>query len=218
MPPSLLVVVGLVVALVAGGLLVARLLGADTDDGSVSAPTVTSTPEASTSWRTAESGARASQTPDADTAPTSAATWITISSAGLEDEPLSPEGLAPDGTINPQQGSVIWFTGNDRVEPGHPGTSVIAGHVTWEKVPDVFYQLPQVEVGDTVEVGYADGTSRTFTVTSAGIEDKQSLARSRTVWGEQPDTPRLAIITCDDELGFLDDGHAVANFVVIAEA
>ncbi|MGD8200524.1 class F sortase [Ornithinimicrobium sp. W1679] len=142
--------------------------------------------------------------------------WIRIASGGV-DGAIVPQGLAPDGTINPGRNEIIWFTGNGRVRPGDVGTSVVAAHVTWEGAPDAFAQLPSVGAGDVVEVGYADGSTRSFTVTSTSAVDKDALARSLTVWGGHPDVPRLAIITCDPVLGYQADGHTEANFVVIAE-
>ena len=46
---------------------------------------------------------------------------------------------------------------------------------------------------------------------------KQALTTDQAVWGANSSESRLAIITCDDALGFRGDGHRVANFVVIAE-
>ena len=77
-----------------------------------------------------------------------------------------------------------------------------------------YMQVPWEEDGELEEpTEPEEPTPRT----SASAVDKQELARSRAVWGEQPSTPRLAIITCDDAFGYLDDGHTAANFVVIAE-
>ena len=66
-------------------------------------------------------------------------------------------------------------------------------------------------------MGYTDGSSSSFTVTSTAAVDKDQLARSLSVWGPHPDRPRLAIITCDPAFGYQADGHTEANFVVIAE-
>lgn len=212
-PPLLLVLVGLLVAVVAGVFLVLQLQGGQADTLAVSTPTPTAA--------SAPSPEAAAVT---TTEPTSAATteagepaWIRIASGGV-DGPIVPQGLAADGTINPGRDEIIWFTGNDRVAPGEVGTAVIAAHVTWEGRPDAFVDLPSVSLGDEVEVGYDDGTVRTFTVTEAVPVGKEQLARSLTVWGEHPDRPRLAIITCDETQGVLPDGHTAANFVVIAEA
>ncbi|WP_289019404.1 class F sortase [uncultured Ornithinimicrobium sp.] len=266
-PPLVLVVGGLLVALVAGVLLVSTLLRdgqtpvASTTPPVTSAATVPSEDAQATSTtdtgegRTASAGEpatappgapvpspgihgwSASGDPGADARPTatgssSAAStaaravsadrpvgepaWIRIASAGV-DGSIVPQGLAADGTINPGRNEIIWFTGNGRVSPGQVGTSVIAAHVTWEGAPDAFAQLPSVGPGDVVEVGYADGSTRSFTVRSTAAVDKDALARSLAVWGGHPDVPRLAIITCDPVMGYQADGHTQANFVVIAE-
>lgn len=204
-------------ALVAIVALVLQLRGAG--EGEVSAPT-TSTAATSTPTPAAPSTARRSWTPS-DAPSNSASTVgepvsITIESGGV-DSPLVPQGLAPDGTINPGRNEVIWFTGSDRVSPGQVGTAVIAAHVTWEGQPDAFISLPEVAVGDEITVGYDDGSTMTFTVTQTSAVDKEQLARSLSVWGPHPDRPRLAIITCDPVLGYQSDGHTAANFVVIAE-
>ena len=154
--------------------------------------------------------------PSAATTGLAAPTSIRIE-GGDVDGPLVPEGLSPDGTINPGRNQVVWFTGGDRVAPGETGTAVVAAHVTWEGAPDAFARLPEVEVGAVVTIGYDDGSSRSFTVTETAAVAKEDLARSLTVWGPHPRTPRLAIITCDPALGFGADGHTEANFVVIAE-
>ena len=39
----------------------------------------------------------------------------------------------------------------------------------------------------------------------------------RQVWGRNDDTRRIVLITCDDRLGFREDGHRTANFVAVAE-
>lgn len=233
-PPSFLIAGGVLVALVAIVLLVLQLRGgADEVTSPTPGPTVTSAPRTVTpteaSTTTAEptteepteetTSAAAVTTPEPTTEAAQgqvAPSWITIAAGGV-DGALTAQGLAADGTINPGRNQVIWFTGSNRVQPGQVGTAVIAAHVTWEGAPDAFINLPNVGVGDTVTVGYTDGTSRSFTVTETAAVDKEALARSLTVWGPHPDRPRLAIITCDPALGYQSDGHTEANFVVIAE-
>ncbi|MCA1784113.1 MAG: class F sortase [Intrasporangiaceae bacterium] len=129
---------------------------------------------------------------------------------------LHAEGLR-DGKINPPAGTVMWFTGYDRVAPGSVGTSVIAGHVVAGGRSDVFADLSRVRVGDRVELADTDGTTSTFRVVRAGVVDKDDLTRDQTVWGSNSSVRRLAIVTCDDAFGFRGDGHRVANYVVIAE-
>ncbi|MGA8047659.1 MAG: class F sortase, partial [Dermatophilaceae bacterium] len=140
---------------------------------------------------------------------------LRIPGIDLEAE-LHSEGLR-DGKVNPPAGSVMWFTGLDRVAPGEVGTSVIAGHVVAGGNPDRFAELAQVEVGDEVQVTTPDGEPATFTVVRAGVVDKDDLTTDQAVWGANTSVRRLALITCDDAFGFRDDGHRVANYVVIAE-
>lgn len=232
-PPLLLVVGGVLLTLVAVVALVLQLRGEEPSAAGTAPPVATSSPATPSQdagvGTSGPAAPTAGQSPSTTSAPTATSggenaggqtagepTWLTISSADV-DGPIVPQGLAADGTINPGRDEVIWFTGGDRVAPGQVGTAVIAGHVTWEGAPDAFADLPSVGVGDVVTVGYEDGTSGSFTVTSATAVDKDALARSLTVWGPHPDRPRLAIITCDPVLGYQADGHTQANWVVIAE-
>lgn len=146
-----------------------------------------------------------------------APSWVTVESAGLDREPINPEGLTPQGTIDPAPGDAIWHVGSGRVVPGQVGTAVIAGHVVYDDEPDVFYDLPEVTEGDIVTVGYGNGETREFVITQTQQMSKEGLQRAPSVWGNQKDVARIALITCDDSLGFRSDGHSRANFVAIAE-
>ena len=54
-------------------------------------------------------------------------------------------------------------------------------------------------------------------ITQTQQMSKEGLQRAPAVWGNQKDVARIALITCDDSLGFRSDGHSRANFVAIAE-
>lgn len=149
-------------------------------------------------------------------ASTSRAVWIALPSLGIRSR-LHPDGLSANGTISPPAGHVIWFTGYGRVMPGRVGTSVVAGHVVADGKPDVFNRLPDLARGSTVRVGYADGAVLTMKVVRTAIVNKTQLQRDPDVWGNNGTTRRIALITCDDAMGFRSDGHRVANFVAIAE-
>lgn len=232
-PSTVLIVAGLLIALLASIFLFFQLRD---DSPSTAAPPTTSpratedaapatsdAPQATTSAPGSDdhsdddSDEPTTDDPEPYAAPTSDPAWIRISTGGVDGE-IIPQGLAADGTINPGRNEIIWFTGYDRVSPGQIGTSVIAAHVTWEGAPDAFVDLPEVGLGDTVEIGYADGETLTFTVNEAYPIDKDDLSRSVSVWGDHPDHPRLAIITCDETQGYEADGHTSANYVLIAEA
>lgn len=140
---------------------------------------------------------------------------LSIPAVGLST-PLAAQGLR-GGKVNPAAGEVIWFTGYDRVSPGATGTSVVAGHVVNRSGPDEFAALEQLEKGDGVVVSYAGGERLRFEVTRTDIVDKDALTTEPAVWGDNSDTRRIVLVTCDDELGFREDGHREANFVAVAE-
>lgn len=54
-------------------------------------------------------------------------------------------------------------------------------------------------------------------MTSTDIIDKDELTTRKEVWGANKDTRRVVLVTCDDKLGFREDGHRTANFVAVAE-
>ena len=140
---------------------------------------------------------------------------IKISSIGLERRMIGM-GVSSNGTINPPKGKVIWFQGFGRVRPGAVGTAVIAGHVAKGDEPDTFSRLSRVDVGDTIQI-VDGGKTKTYRVNRASAIDKTKVTTDKAVWGTNTSHSRLAIITCDDALGYRSDGHRVANFVLIAD-
>ena len=78
--------------------------------------------------------------------------------------------------------------------PGALGPAVIAGHVTWDQAPAVFYRLERLQRGDVVNVTRADGRTAVFSV--KGVE---TYAKARfptdTVFGTI-DHAGLRLITC----------------------
>ena len=191
--------------------------GSDTTPGAAGSPTgnapdpdVTVTPTADDEQSTT---ARDAGIEAADAK--ASGTRLSIPAVGLSTS-IGPQGLR-GGKVNPAPGEVIWFTGYDRVRPGATGTSVIAGHVINRQGPDEFAALEQLEKGDGVVIGYPGGTKLRFEVTSTDIVDKDELTRSEEVWGDNTDSRRIVLVTCDDELGFREDGHRSANFVAVAE-
>ena len=214
--------VGALVAIV-GAVLVLLWIQRGADAASETSASATSMPTASpTSPPTATPTQTSTATPTETAEPPAAAsppatTGVSLRIPGIDLEAdLHAEGLR-DGKINPPAGTVMWFTGYERVAPGDVGTSVIAGHVVAGGRPDAFADLSDVSVGDRVELAEEDGSTSTFTVVRAGVVDKDDLTTDQDVWGANTSVRRLAIVTCDDAYGFRDDGHRVANYVVIAE-
>jgi len=85
-----------------------------------------------------------------------------------------------------------WFSPSPA--PGVPGASVIAGHVTWDREPAVFFELGRLQRGDTIKVDRADGTTATFVVQRTGTFPKTGFP-TRAVY-RHIDYPGLRLITC----------------------
>lgn len=104
-----------------------------------------------------------------------------------------------------------WFAPSP--PPGIPGATVIAGHVTWDQEPMVFFRLGDLRRGDRVEVEREDGVTVAYEVTRIGTFPKESFP-TKAVY-DQPDRSELRLITCG---GGYDDasGRYLANVIVWA--
>jgi sortase (surface protein transpeptidase) len=98
--------------------------------------------------------------------------------------------------------------------PGALGPAVIAGHVTWNGAPEVFYRLSTMRRGDQVSVTRKDGKTAVFTVTRVAQFSKSRFP-TREVYG-QIDHAGLRLITCG---GTYDAarGKYLDNVVVFAK-
>ena len=85
-----------------------------------------------------------------------------------------------------------WFTGGPA--PGAVGPAVIAGHVTWNGAPEVFYSLSTLRRGDRVTVAREDGKTAVFTVGRVARFSKSQFP-SQAVYGAI-DHAGLRLITC----------------------
>jgi len=85
-----------------------------------------------------------------------------------------------------------WFSRGPA--PGALGPAVIAGHVSWNGTPGVFYRLGKLRRGDRVVVSREDGTSAVFVVEKLSRYDKTRFP-VRTVYGAI-DHAGLRLITC----------------------
>ena len=85
-----------------------------------------------------------------------------------------------------------WYTPGP--SPGALGPAVIAGHVTWNRLPAVFSGLANLEPGDTVVVRRADGQDAVFRVQRVARFAKAEFP-TRAVFGVI-DHAGLRLITC----------------------
>jgi hypothetical protein len=92
---------------------------------------------------------------------------ISIPRIGVQSR-LVDLGLDADGAMEVPQDPARagWFTGGPA--PGALGPAVIAGHVTWNGAPEVFYRLGTMRRGDQVTVTRKDGKTAVFTVSRVG--------------------------------------------------
>ena len=140
-------------------------------------------------------------------------TSVSIPSLGVTSSVIDL-GLQPDDTMEvPQDAtSTGWFTGSPT--PGELGPAVLAGHVTWDKKPAVFFELGSMRDGQRVEVSRADGSTAVFEVTDVGQYPKTDFPTDE-VYGEV-DHAALRLITCGGHFDG-ETGHHVDNVVVYAE-
>ena len=103
-------------------------------------------------------------------------------------------GLDADGAMEVPRdpGRAGWFSRG--AAPGALGPAVIAGHVTWNGTPGVFYRLDTLRRGDSIAVSREDGTSAVFVVERVARYAKTRFP-VRTVYGAI-DHAGLRLITC----------------------
>lgn len=104
-------------------------------------------------------------------------------------------GLLKDGSLQvpPSAFPAGWYSGSP--SPGELGPSIIAGHIDWNG-PGVFYRLNRMKLGDQIQIGRADGTTATFTVTRIAAFLKSKFP-TNAVYGDL-NYPGLRLITCGD--------------------
>ena len=81
-----------------------------------------------------------------------------------------------------------------RSVPGAVGPAVIVGHVDGPDGPAVFFDLPEAEPGDTVEVVLDDDLEVTYEVDRVEVHPKEAFPTDA-VYGPT-DEPELRLITC----------------------
>jgi sortase (surface protein transpeptidase) len=121
-------------------------------------------------------------------------------------------GLAKGEMETPGDPAVAgWF---DRgPTPGALGPAVIAGHVTWNGAPEVFYRLGTLRPGDHVDVARKDGKTAVFTVTRVARFSKSRFP-TRAVYGAI-DHAGLRLITCGGTYDAAEHNY-LDNVVVFA--
>ncbi|WP_430869084.1 class F sortase [Demequina aurantiaca] len=140
-------------------------------------------------------------------------THLSVPSVGVSTD-LETLGLLDDGSLaTPKDTDLVgWYGGGAR--PGAVGPAVLAGHVSWNGDPSVFFRLSEVAVGEQITVSQDDGKEVNFRVTRVEQHPKEEFPTLE-VYGNTA-TPQLRLITCG---GDFDDssGHFYDNVIVFAE-
>lgn len=122
-----------------------------------------------------------------------AAVDISIEAVGVDEVPIRPVGVMPDGQLEvPGETEVGWYRFGP--SPGEPGSSVLAAHVSWNDTIGPFFRLEDVDPGDTVRVGLDDGSARNYEVVERVQYLKDELPAERIWTRSGPET--LVLITC----------------------
>lgn len=162
-------------------------------------------------------GPSAPPAPPATVADPPAPTSVAIERLGVRSS-LVPTGQNPDGTAEvapvdqPQQASFLDWADDQADRP-----LVIYGHVNGltngKHVPGVFSKLDQIRPGDTVAVGYDDGSVVTWVIKRVRQVPKTGFP-TQEVYDPVPGQIRL--VTCD---GAFDHaaGRYLDNFIAFGE-
>lgn len=102
-----------------------------------------------------------------------------------------------------------WYTRGPT--PGALGPAVIAGHVTWNQLPAVFFRLSELRDGDRVQVIREDGQTAVFSVVNVVRYPKTQFPTDE-VYGRL-DYAGLRLITCGGQ--YDDTMHRYLDNVVV---
>jgi LPXTG-site transpeptidase (sortase) family protein len=120
---------------------------------------------------------------------------VVVSIPGIDVRSALVElGLDDDGAMEVPRDPARagWFSRG--AAPGALGPAVIAGHVTWDGTPGVFYRLGKLRRGDQVMVTRKDGRTAVFRVDRTERYPKSAFPTSK-VFGAI-DHAGLRLVTC----------------------
>lgn len=126
----------------------------------------------------------------------------------------------PDGGWSPVPRRLEWYQ-KDYPKPGVNSDlrAVIAGHVVYNGRDDVFARLADVKAGDEVVITFSSGKRYIFVVYGQPlVANKEQLRTNQAIWGSNPVSQTIVLMTCDDQNGYESDGvHRKDNRVVWAK-
>lgn len=110
-----------------------------------------------------------------------------------------------------EPGSAGWYERG--TAPGSRGPAVLAGHVTWNGTPAVFFRLGGLKPGRRIEVVREDGRTAVFTVDRTERYAKKDFPTVEVY--RNPGSAALRLITCGGKYSAAR-GHYSDNVVVFA--
>lgn len=128
---------------------------------------------------------------------------------------LIPTYLDAQSVLAPPAGTAGWYAERGWALPGKKGASILVGHVSWNGVPDTFYNLSQVRSGDRIIVSYSSGDEVSFTANRSQGMSKAAVPKDTSIWAAGSPSPVLRLITCDRTTP-IRGGHFEGNWVVWA--
>jgi sortase (surface protein transpeptidase) len=128
------------------------------------------------------------------------------------DAPVNGVGIEPVSyqlDVPPDAAQVSWYQFGP--SPGANGSALLAGHVDYNGRAGVFYRLRWLDPGQRFEVGYEDGTWRTFEVVGRQQYAKPQLPTSQLF--SKDGQPTVVLITCGGE--FNEGRHSYSDNLVV---
>jgi hypothetical protein len=141
---------------------------------------------------------------------------VVSSGRAIVDASLQATLLDAEKVLAPPFGTAGWYAEPGWPKPGYDGASILVGHINHGSNPDVFWNLPQVLIGDVVTVTYSSGEQVKFRITRSEPASKQGVPQDDSIWDHDNPDPVLRLITCDPQTP-LQDGHFQGNWVVWAD-
>jgi sortase (surface protein transpeptidase) len=142
--------------------------------------------------------------------PVAAPVRVAIPALGV-DGPVLPAGVNAQNELDvpPDALSLVWYRHGP--VPGARGSAVIAGHLNWDGVTGLFADLATTPVGAEVAVGFADGSQRSFRVTTVELVPKPAVSVNGVFARDGEHVLRL--VTCGGE--FDDAVNSYRSNVVV---
>ena len=133
-----------------------------------------------------------------------------LETIGVENAPVIPVGVLENGEMEiPGAAEVGWYRFGP--SPGQNGSAVLAAHIAYNGRNGLFRKLDQMQLGDSFEVAYDDGTTSRFEVTEIAQYGKTELPVDR-IFAKDGEAG-LVLITCggtfNESLRAYDDNIVV---------